>query len=82
MFRQGADLFTIDDRLKLLSFTGSPSVGWDLKARCGKKKVVLELGGNAAVVVDADAEINDTIDRLIFELFINLVNLALVFKEF
>ena len=67
--RQGADLFTIDDRLKLLSFTGSPSVGWDLKARCGKKKVVLELGGNAAVVVDADAEINDTIDRLIFGAF-------------
>ena len=51
--REGADLFTTDERLKLLSFTGSPEVGWDLKARAGKKKVVLELGGNAAVVVDA-----------------------------
>jgi len=36
--RNGADLFTVDDRLKLLSFTGSPVVGWDLKARCGKKE--------------------------------------------
>src|SRR5580698_10072009 len=53
--RDGADLFTTDDRLKLLSFTGSPDVGWALKAKAGKKKVVLELGGNAAVVVDADA---------------------------
>ena len=51
--REGADLFTTDERLKLLSFTGSPAVGWDLKARAGKKKVVLELGGNAAVIVDA-----------------------------
>ena len=42
--REGADLFTTDERLKLLSFTGSPEVGWDLKARAGKKKVVLELG--------------------------------------
>ena len=51
--REGADLFTTDERLKLLSFTGSPGVGWDLKAKAGKKKVVLELGGNAAVIVDA-----------------------------
>ncbi len=50
--RDGADLFTTDERLKLLSFTGSPAVGWDLKARAGKKPVVLELGGNAACVVD------------------------------
>jgi acyl-CoA reductase-like NAD-dependent aldehyde dehydrogenase len=55
--RDGADLFTTDDRLKLLSFTGSPEVGWDLKARAGKKKVILELGGNAAVIVEPDADI-------------------------
>ncbi len=42
--REGADLFTTDERFKLLSFTGSPSVGWDLKKRAGKKKVILELG--------------------------------------
>ncbi len=67
--REGADLFTTDDRLKLLSFTGSPGVGWDLKARAGKKKVVLELGGNAAVIVDADADLDDALDRIIFGAF-------------
>lgn len=63
--RDGAELFTTDDRLKLLSFTGSPAVGWDLKARAGKKKVTLELGGNAAVVVDEDADIKDTVGRIV-----------------
>ena len=67
--RDGADLFTTDERLKLLSFTGSPSVGWDLKARAGKKKVVLELGGNAACIVDADADIPDAIERIVFGAF-------------
>ena len=63
--RDGADLFTTDERLKLLSFTGSPDVGWALKAKAGKKPVVLELGGNAACVVDEDADINDAIQRII-----------------
>ena len=63
--RDGADLFTTDERLKLLSFTGSPDVGWALKAKAGKKPVVLELGGNAACVVDEDADISDAIDRII-----------------
>jgi len=67
--REGADLFTTDERLKLLSFTGSPAVGWDLKARAGKKKVVLELGGNAAVVVDADTDLDDAVERIIFGAF-------------
>jgi acyl-CoA reductase-like NAD-dependent aldehyde dehydrogenase len=61
--RDGADLFTTDERLKLLSFTGSPEVGWALKARAGKKKVVLELGGNAACIVDADADVEDAVER-------------------
>lgn len=63
--RDGAELFTTDDRLKLLSFTGSPPVGWDLKSKAGKKKVVLELGGNAACIVDRDADLDDAVDRLI-----------------
>lgn len=63
--RNGADLFTTDPRLKLLSFTGSPEVGWDLKARAGKKKVVLELGGNAAVIVDEDADVDDAVARIV-----------------
>jgi acyl-CoA reductase-like NAD-dependent aldehyde dehydrogenase len=67
--REGADLFTTDERLKLLSFTGSPAVGWDLKARAGKKKVVLELGGNAAVVIDRDANLADALERVIFGAF-------------
>ena len=64
--RDGADLFTTDDRFKLLSFTGSPGVGWDLKARAGKKKVVLELGGNAAVIVDDDTDLDDAVSRVVF----------------
>ncbi len=64
--RAGADLFTTDERLKLLSFTGSPGVGWDLKAKAGKKKVVLELGGNAAVVVDKDADLEHALARIVF----------------
>ena len=67
--RDGADLFTTDDRLKLLSFTGSPGVGWDLKARAGKKKVVLELGGNAACIVDRDTDLDDAVERLIIGAF-------------
>lgn len=69
--RDGADLFTTDERLKLLSFTGSPAVGWDLKARAGKKKVVLELGGNAACIVDADQRdrLDFVVERLVFGAF-------------
>lgn len=67
--RDGANLFTVDDRFKLLSFTGSPDVGWDLKARAGKKPVILELGGNAACVVDLDADLDDAVERIIFGSF-------------
>ena len=59
-----------DPRIKLLSFTGS-KVGWELKARAGRKKVVLELGGNAACVVDADQRdrLDFVVDRLVFGAF-------------
>jgi acyl-CoA reductase-like NAD-dependent aldehyde dehydrogenase len=70
--RDGADLFTVDERLKLLSFTGSPDVGWALKAKAGKKKVILELGGNAAVIVDEDIRgpyLEDAIGRILFGAF-------------
>ncbi len=67
--RTGADLFTEDDRLKLLSFTGSPDVGWNLKAKAGKKPVVLELGGNAACIVDGDADLDDAVERIVFGAF-------------
>ena len=64
--RDGADLFTTDERLKLLSFTGSPEVGWQLKAKAGKKPVVLELGGNAACIVDEGTDLDDAVARIIF----------------
>ena len=64
--RDGADLFTTDDRFKLLSFTGSPGVGWDLKAKAGKKPVILELGGNAGCIVDHDSDIDDAVERIVF----------------
>jgi acyl-CoA reductase-like NAD-dependent aldehyde dehydrogenase len=63
---EDADPFVEDERLKLLSFTGG-QVGWDLKKRAGRKKVVLELGGNAACIVDADQRerLDFVIERLI-----------------
>jgi acyl-CoA reductase-like NAD-dependent aldehyde dehydrogenase len=67
--REGADMFTTDERLKLLSFTGSPAVGWALKAKAGKKKVILELGGNAAVIVDQDADLDHALERIVFGAF-------------
>lgn len=67
--RDGAGMFTTDERLKLLSFTGSPGVGWMLKAQAGKKKVILELGGNAAVIVDKDADLEHALERIIFGAF-------------
>jgi acyl-CoA reductase-like NAD-dependent aldehyde dehydrogenase len=61
--RDGADRFATDPRLKLLSFTGSPEVGWQLKAKAGKKAVILELGGNAACIVHSDADLEDAVRR-------------------
>jgi acyl-CoA reductase-like NAD-dependent aldehyde dehydrogenase len=53
----------------LLSFTGSQDVGWGLKARCGKKKICLELGGNAACIVDRDVDQDHAVSRIIFGAF-------------
>lgn len=64
---EDASALVEDDRIALLSFTGG-LVGWDLKARAGRKKVTLELGGNAACIVDADpgAPLEHVADRLVF----------------
>ena len=67
--REGAEQLTTDARLKLLSFTGSGEVGWALKAKAGKKKVVLELGGNAACIVDEGADLATVVPRLTFGAF-------------
>jgi acyl-CoA reductase-like NAD-dependent aldehyde dehydrogenase len=62
---EDAGLLVTDDRIKLISFTGSVPVGWDIKRRAGKKKVVLELGGNAAVIVHHDADLEYAADRCV-----------------
>ena len=63
MTRELGDRMVEDDRFKLLTFTGSPSVGWRMKERAGKKKVVLELGGNAGVIVDKTADLDWAVKR-------------------
>ncbi|CAN5543642.1 aldehyde dehydrogenase family protein [soil metagenome] len=64
MNRHVGDSMVEDVRFKLLSFTGSPEIGWDMKRRAGRKKVVLELGGNAGVVVDNDADLDFAAQRV------------------
>jgi acyl-CoA reductase-like NAD-dependent aldehyde dehydrogenase len=65
MTRALGDRMVEDDRFELLTFTGSPSVGWRMKARAGKKKVVLELGGNAGVIVDRTADLDWAVRRIL-----------------
>jgi acyl-CoA reductase-like NAD-dependent aldehyde dehydrogenase len=60
---EDAALIVADDRLKMLSFTGSSAVGWKLKANSGKKKVTLELGGNAAAIIHSDADLDFAAER-------------------
>jgi glyceraldehyde-3-phosphate dehydrogenase (NADP+) len=54
-----------DDRVAMISFTGSAAVGWDLKQRAGKKTVVLELGGNAPVIVDSSADLESSASKCV-----------------
>ncbi len=53
-----------DERIKLLTFTGSPAVGWGLKTRAGRKRVTLELGGNAGVIIHRDADFTYAAERV------------------
>jgi glyceraldehyde-3-phosphate dehydrogenase (NADP+) len=69
MTRELGDRMVSDPRFKLLTFTGSPSVGWRMKERAGKKKVVLELGGNAGVIVDESADLDWAIRRTLVGAF-------------
>jgi acyl-CoA reductase-like NAD-dependent aldehyde dehydrogenase len=62
---EDAGLLVTDERIKLISFTGSAPVGWEIKRRAGKKKVVLELGGNAGVIVHGDADLAWAADRCV-----------------
>ncbi|MBA2255322.1 MAG: aldehyde dehydrogenase family protein [Chloroflexi bacterium] len=69
MSRELGDRMVEDERFKLLTFTGSPSVGWRMKQRAGKKKVVLELGGNAGVIVDESADLDWAVQRCLIGAF-------------
>jgi acyl-CoA reductase-like NAD-dependent aldehyde dehydrogenase len=63
MSRALGERMVSDERFKLLTFTGSPDVGWGMKARAGKKKVLLELGGNAAAIIDRSADLERAASR-------------------
>src|SRR3954468_24016394 len=69
MTRELGDRMVADPRFKLLTFTGSPSVGWRMKDRAGKKKVVLQLGGNAGVIVDKTADLDWAVKRCLVGAF-------------
>ena len=62
---EDAGLLVTDERIKLISFTGSAPVGWDIKRHAAKKKVVLELGGNAGVIVHSDADLATAAERCV-----------------
>lgn len=63
----GSDIekFVNDERIKMVSFTGSSEVGWNLKKKMNRQKITLELGGNAAVIVDESADITDAVKKII-----------------
>jgi glyceraldehyde-3-phosphate dehydrogenase (NADP+) len=69
MTRDVGDALVTDERFKLLTFTGSPEVGWAMKARAGKKRVVLELGSNSAAIVDETADIAHAAERCAYGAF-------------
>ena len=69
MTRETGNILVTDKRIDLLSFTGSPEIGWEMKKQCGKKKIVLELGGNAGVIVTASANFNDVVEKSIIGAF-------------
>jgi len=64
MTRETGNHLVTDERYKLLTFTGSSAVGWGMKARAGTKRVVLELGGNAGVIVDESADLDYGVKRI------------------
>ncbi|MCE3280875.1 MAG: Aldehyde Dehydrogenase [Bacteroidetes bacterium] len=65
MNRKTGNLLVTDERFKLLSFTGSPVVGWEMKKNAGKKKTILELGGNAAVIITESADLQVALPKCI-----------------
>ena len=60
-----AEGLVADERFAVLTFTGSPEVGWDLKGKAGRKQVCLELGGNAAAILHSDADLAYAVKRVV-----------------
>lgn len=67
---QVAERLVTDERITMLNFTGSPAVGWQLKTKAGKKKVLLELGGNAGVIIDKTANVDEAVKKNIIGSFV------------
>ena len=67
---ENMDLILKDERIQMISFTGSAAVGWKLKEQCGKKMISLELGGNAPVIVDENADIKKSLERTTMGAFV------------
>ena len=69
MDRETGNVLVTDERFNLLSFTGSPDIGWKMKTQSGKKKVVLELGGNAATIITQSANLKDVLPKALMGAF-------------
>jgi len=78
---QVVEKYVADERLKALSFTGSAAVGWRLKGLAGRKKVILELGGNAACIVDRDADLEMAAARLAIGAFYHAGQVCIAVKR-
>jgi len=66
---EAAEILLSDERVKMVTFTGSPAIGWELKRKAHKKKITLELGGNAACVIESDANLEFVLPRVVFGSF-------------
>ncbi len=69
MDRETGNRLVTDERIAVLSFTGSPDVGWKMKDTAGKKKVVLELGGNAGIIVSDSCDLQTALQKSVVSAF-------------
>jgi glyceraldehyde-3-phosphate dehydrogenase (NADP+) len=70
MNRKIGNQLVTDERIQVLSFTGSPAIGWELKKQCGRKKIVLELGGNAGVIISEGTELKNILTKCLAGAFV------------
>jgi len=82
MDREAGNQLVTDPRIKMLTFTGSSEVGWKMKQNSGKKKITLELGGNAGVLVTGTADLNIAVNKCLTGCFSYSDKSAFICKEF